>query len=250
MNDGVLVAHLERHVVKENTVVKTKKLSERLLKALLIAGVSLVALVFVARFIWRSSGSNRWEVSRDQNGVKVYTLKSPGSDLIQVKGIVRVHSTLGGLMKLMLDPTTGDDFGYYEVRTIDRVDDWLEYRSFRLDLPFPFQRREFVVRSQAHQDPRTKEVLLVIAGAPDKAPPNDCCFRVTDMNNAWRFTPVEKGQVEIEYTYNTNVGGSMPDLLLNTRLPKFAVNVLSKLQELLNRKNYQDARLDFIKELE
>ena len=88
----------------------------------------------------------------------------------------------------------------------------------------------------------------MVAAAPDKAPPNDCCFRVTEMNNTWRLTPLENGLVEIEYVFNTNMGGFMPALSLNTRRPKFVVSVLSKLQEFLDKKKYQDAKFDFIKE--
>jgi hypothetical protein len=233
----------------ENAAAEPGTWVRRLVRIVALVSMALVALFVVARVAWRFSGSNKWEFARDQNGVKVYTLKSPGSDLIQAKGVVRVRSTLGGLMTLITDTTICQDLGCYEPRIIERVDYWLEYGSFRVDLPFPFQTREIVIRRQIHQDPRTKEVLLTFAAAPDKVPPNDCCFRVTDINDTWRFTPLENGQVEIEYVQRMDEGGFIPDLLLNTQRPKAIVDVLSKLQELLNRKNYQDAKLDLIKEL-
>lgn len=236
--------------VNENTTVRPRTWVRRFVKIVARVSVTLMALFIVAHFGWRFSGSNKWEFVEERNGVKVYTLKSPGSDLLQVKGIVRVRSTLRGLMSFLMDPKTTTDYGYTEQRTIERVDDWLQYASFRLDLPFPFptRTREFVTRSQIHQDLRTKEVLMIAAAAPEKAPPNDCCFRVTEMNNTWRFTPLENGQIEIEYVNNTNMGGFIPNLLINTWKPKFMVEVLSKLQDLLDKKKSQDAKLDFIKE--
>jgi len=234
--------------VNKNAAAKPRTWVRRLVNVVARVSLVLVALFTVTRVVWRFSGSNQWELVRDQNGVKVYTLKSPGSDLIQAKGLTQVRSTMGGLVKFMMDPATCADAGCYEPRTIERVDDWLEYGSFRFDLPFPFQTREFVVRSQIHQDPRTKEVLLVFAAAPDKAPPNNCCFRVTEMNNTWRFTPLENGQIEVEFVLNSHAGGFAPDLLLNMQRPKFVIGVLSKLQDSLDRKKYKDAKLDFIKE--
>jgi hypothetical protein len=234
--------------VNENSAAKPRTWVRGLVKFVARVSVALVVLYVVAQVAWRFSGSNKWELVRDQNGVKIYTLKAAGADLIQVKGIVRVRSTMGGLVKLMTDPATCDDYGCYDAHTIERVDDWLEYASFRLDLPFPFQTRELVFRGQIHQDPRTKEVLLVLAAAPDKAPPDNCCLRVMDMNNTWRFTPLGNGQIEIEYVQNMDEGGFIPDLLLNRRRPKLVAAILSKIQGMLNRKNYQDARLDFIKE--
>jgi len=234
--------------VNENAAAKPRTWVRRLVKIVAYVSVALVALYVVASAAWRYSGSNNWEFTEERNGVKVYTLKSPGSDLTQVKGIAQVRSTLGGLMKLLLEPDTGDDHGFHEMRTIERVDDQLGYMSIRFDLPFPFQTREFVVRSQIHQNPRTKEVLAVFAAAPDKAPPSNCCFRVTEMNNTWRLTPLENGQVEVELVQNAHLGGFVPDLLLNRLRPKVLVEMLSTLQDTLNKKKLQDAKLDFIKE--
>ena len=248
MDNGVSVAHLEQSVGNEGSVAKPKRWSERLLKVLLIVGVSLVALFFVASLIWRFSGSNQWEFVQERNGVKVYSLKAPGSDLKQVKGIVQIRSTLAGLVKFMQDPDGCNDVGCYESKIIERVDDQLQYYSFRFNKPFPFQTREYVVRLQVHQDPRTKAVLMVFAAAPDKAPPNNCCFRVTEMNNTWRFTPLENGRVEVEFVQNSHMGGFMSDLKENTQRPKLMVDTLSTLQDWLDRKKLQDAKLDFIEE--
>jgi START domain len=234
--------------VNENVEAKPGTWVRRLVKVVSRVSLALVVIYVVASAAWRFSGSNKWEFVREENGVKLYSLKTPGSDLIQSKGVVRVRSTMGGIMKLMMEPVTSNDYGYYELHTIERVDRWFEYRSFRLNLPFPFKTREFVIRSQIYQDPRTKEVLMVVAAAPDKAPPNDCCFRVTVMSNTWRFTPVGNGEIEIEYIHNTDMGGFIPDLALNTQRPKFVVGVLSKLPEFLYAKNYQDAKYDSIEE--
>src|SRR5215475_16125701 len=80
--------------VNENEAAEPRTWIRRLVRIAALVSLALVALFVVARVAWRFSGSNKWEFDRDQKGVKIYTLKSPGSDLIQVKGVVRVHSTL------------------------------------------------------------------------------------------------------------------------------------------------------------
>ena len=233
--------------VNKNAAAKPGTWVRRLAKVVALVSVALVALYVVASMAWRFSGSNQWELARDQGGVKVYTLKAPGSDLTQAKGVVQVRSTLGGLVKLMTDPSTCDGAGCHAVSNT-RVDEWLEYASFTIDLPFPFQKREFVIRSQIHQDPSTKEILVVVGPAPDKAPPNDCCFRVTNMNNTWRFTPLENGLVEMEFVYSIDVGGFVPNLLMNTMRPKRVADALLAAKDILYKKKYQDVKLDYIKE--
>ena len=248
MKNGASVVHLEQPVVNENSVAKIKKWSLRLSKVLLIIGVSLAALYFVVHLIWRFSGSNQWEFVEEKNGVKLYTLKAPGLDSIQVRAVVQIRSKLSSIVAFMQDYSSCTPLGCTEPKQVERVDDQLQYYSFRYASPFPFQEREFVIRSQFYQNPHTKEVLMSIDAAPDKVPPNNCCFRVTDINNRWRFTPLENGLVEIEATQKMNIGGFVPDLLLNMRRPQSLARVLMRLEGFVNEKKYRDAMIDYIKE--
>jgi hypothetical protein len=248
MKNGVSVAHLEQAVVNENSTPIIKKWSVRLLKALLIVGVSLTALYFAAHTIWRFSGSNQWEFLEERNGVKLHTLKSPGLDSIQVRAVAQIRASLSSIVAFMQDYSSCIPLGCTEPKLVERVDDQIQYYSFKYESPFPFQPREFVIRSQFYQNPHTKEVLMSIDATPDKVPPNSCCFRVTDINNKWRFTPLENGLVEIEATQKMNIGGFVPDLLLNTRRPRSLASVLSKLEGFVNEKKYRDAKIDYIKE--
>jgi hypothetical protein len=100
----------------------------------------------------------------------------------------------------------------------------------QFNMPLYLRRREFVMRARFHQIPSTKEIWAEYAAAPDKAPANDCCFRVTDMNNMWRITPVETGQIEIEYTMNMDWGGFLPDVLSNRIRPRYMYNQLRKIE--------------------
>src|SRR6516164_888985 len=95
----------------ENSAAQPRTLGRKTLSVLLRVGVSLLALYFIAGVIWRYSGSNKWEFVGEKNGVKVYSLKQPGADLKQMKGVLRVRSTLAGLVKLMLDPAFSNKMG-------------------------------------------------------------------------------------------------------------------------------------------
>jgi len=232
----------------EDSVAKPKTSVKKLLTIGLFAGISVLALLFVARVIWKNSGSNQWELIGEKNGAKVYSLKEPGADLKQFKFVVRVHSSLSGVVKWLQDPDTCNDIGCYESKILERVDDQLQYVYFRFNLPRPFRVREYVLSVNVHQDPATGEVWVDFAAAPHKAPPNDCCFRVTHMNNTWKLTPLKNGEVEAEYVINVNEGGFIPDMLLNNGRPAYLFLQLAKLQGYLNREKYQTGKLDFIRE--
>jgi hypothetical protein len=44
------------------------------------------------------------------------------------------------------------------------------------------------------------------------------------------------------------MGGYMPALLMNKKRPEFVADVLSRLQGMLDKNNYRDAKLDYIQE--
>lgn len=233
---------------KEKPTVKTRRWGKKLLRILSVVSISFVALYFGARLVWRFSGSNHWELIQEKNGVKVYSLKAPGSDLQKFKGTIRLHSTLSSLVKMFQDPDICLESGCASSIVVERVDDQQQFYDFRYKLPFPFRARQFVAREQFYQNPHTKAVLVEVVAAPDKTPPDDCCFRVTDMNNTWLFTPLDNGEIDVEWVLNMNEGGFIPDLMLNKLRPKVMFAVLPKLQVWVTREKYRDAKFDFIKE--
>jgi hypothetical protein len=252
MENEISIAHLEQSVLEEKSVVKpktrVKARVKKLLKALLIVSLALTMLLFAARLVWRFSGSNQWELVRDEKGVKIYTLKSPGSDLIKVKGIGRFRTTMAAVVKFMTDPATCEYYNCYDSHVIERVDDHLLYSTARYRYPYPFKPREIVMRTQIHQNPQTKEVLMVNTSVPDKAPLSDCCFRVAEMNNTIRLTPLGNGEVEVEYIQNMNEGGYVPDLLLNTNRPAIFYMIFRNFQKLLDKEKFQNVKLSYIEE--
>jgi hypothetical protein len=244
----VSTMNLEERMTVDNAVAKPKSLGRRLGKGFFVLVVSLVLLYSAVRLVWRFSGSNEWELVRNENGIQVYSLKEPGTDLTQFKGVVRVNSSLNRIVAWLQDPETCRDARCVDPRTLAQVDDQLQYVSMQFNMPFYLRRREFVMRARFHQIPSTKEIWAEYAAAPDKAPASDCCFRVTDMNNMWRITPLQTGQIEIEYTMNMDWGGFLPDVLSNRIRPRYMYNQLRKIEGYVNREKYRTAKYDFIQE--
>src|SRR5258708_4874556 len=117
----------------EDSVTKPKSWARRFVNVLLIAGISLAGLYCIGRLIWRFSGANQWELVSEGKGAQIYALKEPGTDLQQVKGRVRVHTTLNRAVAWLQDPDTCKEVRCIEPRTIARVDDQLQYVSMQMN---------------------------------------------------------------------------------------------------------------------
>lgn len=75
-------------------------------KAVKVVGifVAVVAMaLLVAHFSWKYSGSNQWRLISEQDGVKLYALKAPGSVRKQFKAIAQIKGTTTAAVSAMLD---------------------------------------------------------------------------------------------------------------------------------------------------
>src|SRR5687768_568120 len=76
------------------------------IKRIVLVGASVVALIVAAHLIYTYTGSQQWELVGEQNGVTVYSRKTPGVAVKQFKGVVRAQSTLVGVVAMANDPKT------------------------------------------------------------------------------------------------------------------------------------------------
>jgi hypothetical protein len=89
-------------------------------KILKIAALSVLGAFIayqLAAFVWIRSGSNEWRVASAQDGIEIWTLKSPGDDIVKVKARMRAKARLASILAILeetevLDKSIG----------IDRVD--------------------------------------------------------------------------------------------------------------------------------
>ncbi|HEU4888430.1 MAG TPA: hypothetical protein VFV49_11115 [Thermoanaerobaculia bacterium] len=230
----------------ENSPVVRPSRLRRVGKYFLIVVAFLAVAAVSAHFIWKYSGSSQWEPLRESGGIKLYTLKAPGTTLNQIKGVTRVRSTLTDAMSLAQDPDVCEWAHCYEAKMFHRVNERLQYYTFRWDYPFNFRPREFVVKQQFSRIPETKALFQEVIAAPDTLPPNDCCFRVRTMHNTWRFTPIGNGELEIEYIINADDGFPYP--LANLGGPQFMHSILSKMQMILDKahEKFPNAKYDLV----
>jgi hypothetical protein len=237
-------------VSNEKPVSHLRRGFNRVLKALLLGGALVITILIASHFAWEYSGSNRWELIADSYGIKIYSLKAPGSVLKRFKGVTRVNITLNSAVAAMASTANCGDW-MMNCTSEQAIQPWnsqtMTYINlFRLDYPSPFSPREFLLKGHISQDPESKAVLAEFMAAPDELPQNACCFRVAHMRNTWRFTPLEGGEVEVEVVMNLDQG--LPYVVVNRIAPVSLYALLSDLPRLLSKEELQRAKFDLIRE--
>lgn len=218
----------------------------------------LIVVIYVANILWVSSGSNQWVQELEQNGVKVYSLKAPGAYNKQFKAIMRGKFSLNQLVGGLIENSTLDTCKKYIPDCVDLqiIDPWSAKTMsdtvlWKVALPPPFSPREMLIRSHVLQDPKTKVVTVDVMAAPNSAPLNADSMRMTHMQNRWSYTPTGKGEVEIEFLQDLEMGGMFPTFLLNLggvdETYKF---IHDQLPGLLDKEQLRKVKYDFIVEAE
>lgn len=222
-------------------------------KVITYFGYILIALAVVgtiAHFVWKSSGSGEWVFLHEIDGIKVFTLKEPGQVLEKYKVIGRFQAKLGPIMKVMRDPAACDEVGCYNSYII-KTEEYprLVYYTFTYPLPEPFLPREYVVLSEYHQDPETKNIYVDFKTVDNVLPESDCCVRVKHMHNKWEFFPKEDGIVEVQFTMNHDPAGNLPYFMVNADMRDMIHTNIPDLQAVLDLPNYKDAVVDYVLEV-
>lgn len=246
-------------IKKSNQTTQLK--SSTLRKVLKFAGYGIAAIIvaaYVANVLWKMSGSNQWTLELEKNGVKVYSLKSAGSYNKQYKAVMRANYSLNQLVGGLIENSTLDNCknnipGCVDLQVIDpwNSNTMSDTVLWKLALPKPFIPREMVIRSQVSQDPKTKTVTVDVMAAPNSTPRNVGVVRLTHVQNRWRYMPVGKDEVEIEFLQDVDMGDSFPAILLNIVGAEETYKFIhDQLPSLLNKEQLRKVKYDFIAETE
>jgi len=236
------------------TATKNKRgWARKLLRVALVLGFVLVVGIFTAHLVWKSSGSGKWELAMDKDGVQVYTMKVPGSTLKHFKAVGRAKTSLQHVVTVFTDSSLQHchDIMSNCVKSL-AVELWNTDGHYwvglvRARLPWPFSPRELVMKDHFSQDPQSKTLFIEITAAPELVPPDECCVRVTHMDNKWRWTPRRNGEFEVEVVEDMDV--RVPYILWNART-KEVWKIMSTVQALMDRKRGPDEKFDFLQEPE
>lgn len=223
----------------------TKKAGGKLAKLAKIAGVGLV-LLGVAHVVWVNSGSNEWESVSDKDGIRVWSMKTPGEALKKYKVEMRVESDLSDIVFYMSDLQTGYEAGATDIKRLAQVVDAptvLVYDTYKLDLK-AFGQVEVVIVNHYEQDPKTGIVKMNVHAAPHmlQAPPT--ITRMKHLSNSFMLTPVSGGGTDLQVISQMDLG--IPYVLQNLLLPTVSHDEMVKMRNILKGERYRQGKPPFI----
>ena len=190
-----------------------------------------------------------WERVYEEQDLNVERRDYQGSELDEVKGIVRVKATLNALMALLKDAQANREWVYRSggASILQDAGYPLAYVYGVVDAPFPMSDRDTVVRFDYEQDPKTKEITVTITNMPDFIPPKAEYIRVPKIGGHWHLKPTEDGWVEVRYQVYGDPGGWIPVWMANQAATVSVQETLRNMKSAVMR--YEGANSEFVEEI-
>ena len=201
-----------------------------------IMNKNLFPILFFALAL-NASAQNDWELSKDNNGIKVYTRKTDSSDFKSVK----VEAVFTGTCEKLAGILMGVDKNIkwvYKTKSLHLIkrfsaNELLYYAE--TSLPWPMKNRDQAIRINLYPDSINHALKITTIGEPKAIPATSGIVRVPYFLGVWQVKEISKEKISIEYYLNVDPGGSIPAWISNMFVAKGPYETFVNLSKLLKQ---------------
>jgi hypothetical protein len=157
------------------------------------------------------------ELRKSDDDIYIYACRVEDSNLRSIRATFSLPtnlSTLAGYI-LDIDKYTEWQFNMIKAVVVERISENELIYHAEIKAPWPVTNRDLVVRLKVSQDPVSKVMQSHIVSIPDYIPPVKGVVRIPRSEGRWIMTPVGKDQVDIQYNFMVDPGGTIPAWLIN-----------------------------------
>jgi hypothetical protein len=195
-----------------------------------------------------SAHADEWEQVYADENLRVQRRDYAGSELDEIKGVVRVKATLNAVMALLKDAQFNREWVYRSAGASILQDSGYAqaYVYGVVDAPYPMSDRDTVVRFDYQQDQETKEITVTISNFPAFIAEKTDLVRVPAIGGYWHLKPEKDGWVAVTYQVYGDPGGWIPVWLANRAA---VISVQETLRNMISAvSRYEGARSEFVEE--
>jgi len=180
---------------------------------------------------------SEWSLSKDKNGIRVYTSNSTTSKFKSIKVEATVTGTIDKLISIVMDVANNKSWVYntkqsYLIKKI-AANDILYYAV--TSLPWPVSNRDMIIRMRYDYDATNKTLKIIATGIPDALPEKEGIVRVKYFSAVWDVKALSDTNMVINYKLSMDPSGSVPAGITNMFIAKGPYETFYNLSNLLKR---------------
>jgi len=190
--------------------------------------------IFLSLLCLQLYAQDEWKLSRNENGIKVYTAPGGDTKFKRIKVEARFPGTIEKLRSILLDVANNKKWVYHTRQSslVEMVNSNEVVYYAETTLPWPFSNRDLVIRMHFSQDPTNHSLVVTAVGVPDAIPVNRGIVRIRYFNARWEVRSESPNEIAITYFLTINPAGNISPGISNmfvTRGPFETFNNLAGL---------------------
>lgn len=204
---------------------------------------NITAIIFTL-FICQISFAQKWNLAKDEDGIKVYTRTIEGSSFKEFKGITDLEGNLESFVSVLRDvPNFTVLFESAAApKLLKREGDTLQIHYLQTETPWPVTNRDGVYEYVYKYNAAQKELFVSLRALPDYTDVNKDLIRVPKATGFWKAKDLGNGKINITYQLHAEPGGSIPAWLANSGAIDLPFNTLTNLKKRIGVKSYQEKK--------
>ncbi len=196
-------------------------------------------LIILVNLSFLSQAQEKWQLVKDEDGIKVYTRRLDNEKFKEVKANFELKGSADQLIGILQNVSHQKDwsFGTKRAYLISRKNkDTITYYS-EISLPWPLSNRDLVIQLSFRKDTINKILHIQAKSIPGILPDKPSLVRVPYSLATWVVNILPDKQLKVQYTFSTNPGGILPAWLVNYAASVGPYNSFHKLKNVIGNMN-------------
>ncbi len=194
----------------------------------------ILSILFIHESI--ASAEESWKLEKDKNGIKVWTRKTPNSQLKEFLVSTTLNTTPERMVSFLKNVPQYDQWMFKvqpgSSKILKKVSDDDFYTYLIIDAPL-IKSRE-AISHMVFKEPDAKgNIIISFEGAPNLIPLNDNYVRIPVIKAYFKIDPLENGKVQLTHQAFSSPGGIIPDFLVNMGAVEAPFYMFSKIKEMI-----------------
>jgi hypothetical protein len=180
--------------------------------------------------------AQNWDLAKNTNGVKVETRFIDGWNIKEYKATVYIKTSLEKAVGAYKDPIQRKEFmeRSIEVSNLKQISK-NELITYNLgNAPWPVLDRDNITLSVFSQ-PKANQIKITMTSLPDYIKHKKNIVRVPRAKGYWLFTDQGNGQIKVIQQSVADLGGSVPDWVVNSTIVEGPYDTLLALKKMLEK---------------
>lgn len=197
--------------------------------------VRITIMICLLVYSYASFSQANWELTKDKNGIKVYTATEGSSKFKSIKVEAVLTGTLQKLVKILRDVENNKEwvFSTKQSHILQQTNANEYFYYSETSLPWPVNNRDIPVRMRLNLNNANNTLQVTASGEPAAYPVQKGIVRIQFFKSSWDVKYDGKNKISILYYLRMDPSGNVPASVTNMFITKGPYETFENLGKLL-----------------